>query len=106
MSSGSYDTAQICRAGHVINTMATRFPAHNQPYCDKCGEATMTTCGLCKAPIRGSYLAPGFLTSSNYPAPAFCYQCGGPYPWTERRLRAARELAEEAEGLDDDEKEM
>lgn len=28
-------------------------------------------------------------------APPFCVECGAPYPWTEERLIAARQLVEE-----------
>jgi hypothetical protein len=38
--------------------------------------------------------------------PAFCYDCGKPYPWTEERLTAAREFAHELEGLSADERDQ
>ena len=42
---------------------------------------------------------------SNYTAPAFCYKCGDPFPWTAAALRAAEDLADEMDALSDDEKE-
>jgi hypothetical protein len=38
-------------------------------------------------------------------APAYCYSCGAPFPWTAKTLAAARELADEL-SLTDDEKEV
>ena len=38
-------------------------------------------------------------------APAFCLHCGASYPWTDARLKAARELAHELDGLSAAEKE-
>jgi hypothetical protein len=40
----------------------------------------------------------------SYEPPAFCGECGKPFPWTERRLEAARELALEADHLSDEER--
>ena len=45
---------------------------------------------------------------SNYddsPVPAFCPDCGKPYPWTEAKLKAARELADELDNLSLEERE-
>lgn len=38
-------------------------------------------------------------------APSFCPGCGKPFPWTERAVAAAKELADEVEGIDDAERE-
>jgi len=40
-----------------------------------------------------------------YYAASFCHDCGKPYPWTEGRLKAARDLAGEMEKLDTSERE-
>jgi len=37
--------------------------------------------------------------------PRFCAECGKPFPWTERAVSAAKELADEVEGIDDTERE-
>jgi len=37
--------------------------------------------------------------SANYTPPGFCVYCGDPYPWTQARLRAARQLAHELDTL-------
>jgi hypothetical protein len=36
--------------------------------------------------------------------PSFCSECGKPYPWTEGKLKAAQDLADEMEGLKSEEK--
>jgi hypothetical protein len=38
-----------------------------------------------------------------YNKPSYCYNCGKAYPWTERSLEAAAELADEIDGLTDEE---
>lgn len=48
----------------------------------------------CQVRIRGLSRG-GFAT--HYELPAYCPDCGTPYPWTEERLQAARELIELAE---------
>ena len=40
-----------------------------------------------------------------YNTPAFCYQCGKPFPWTAARLRAAEDLADELDDLTNDDRE-
>jgi hypothetical protein len=94
-----YDIAQICPNGHVANSSVRLFPQFNQSHCDKCGEKTSTECPKCKTPIRGGYHAPGVLLISEYTAPAFCQHCGCAFPWTERTIQSAIELAVESGGL-------
>jgi len=106
-----YDTAQICLNGHVINSAVKSRPEHNEAFCSRCGSKTITECQSCRCPIRGSDLDDIYWSTHreyqrNYVSPAFCIQCGAPYPWTERGLEAARELAAELESLDDSEKEL
>ena len=40
----------------------------------------------------------------NYQAPAFCIYCGHAFPWTEARIQAAKELAQELTLSDEDKK--
>ena len=105
MNDSYYDLAQICENGHVANSCARDYPALNQVHCDKCGSRTITTCPACEAEIRGSYHIPSVIGLSKYTAPAFCYKCGEPFPWTAAALRAAEDLADEMDALSDDEKE-
>lgn len=106
MSNG-YDVAQICINGHVINSMSQSYPVHNQKFCDKCGERTISECPKCKTPIRGYYLATAIVViGSDYSRPSFCHNCGQPYPWTEKKLQAAQELAQELHKLSEEEKDL
>jgi hypothetical protein len=102
-----YDVAEICLNGHVVTEMAASYPQHRKPFCPDCGSATITACPSCEANIQGYYHVTGVIGGyRKRPAPAFCHNCGEPYPWTAARLKAAKELAHEAEGLDEEEREL
>ena len=103
---GTYDVAQICREGHVINTMARDYPESNEAFCSKCGSATVSECEGCHAPIRGHYHVPGVLGGFHYDRPSYCHACGAAYPWTTSALAAAADLADEIGGLSGDEREQ
>ena len=106
MSDGHHDVAQICENGHVANSMAHDYPNSNQNHCDKCGAPTIMACPSCQTAIRGFYHASAVIKMFNdYDAPAFCYKCGKPFPWTFARLRAAEDLADELDGLTSDDRE-
>lgn len=102
-----YDVAEVCLNGHVITEMAASYPAHRKPFCPDCGAATVTACPSCQAAIQGYYHVPGvFGGFREKKAPAFCHNCGDPYPWTSVRIEAAKEMALEAEDLDEDERKL
>ena len=103
-----YDTAQICLNGHVINDSIRTSPEFNKDYCDKCGSATITTCQECKSDIQGYYNHEGVFISllETMAAPSFCHKCGKPYPWTEAKLKAAHDLAQELEDISEEEKKI
>ncbi|MFC1933668.1 DUF2321 domain-containing protein [Chloroflexota bacterium] len=49
------------------------------------------------------------MTTYNYtdlPLPSFCPDCGKPYPWTEAKIKAAQELADELDELTSEEREL
>lgn len=94
MMEEGYDIAQICENGHVVNSNARIYPHFNQKLC---GTKTTTCCSGCGAPIRGAYLDGLY---AGYTAPGFCSYCGDPFPWTQTRLRAVRELVKELDMLD------
>lgn len=101
-----YDTALVCLNGHMVNDRAAGSPQHNEAFCERCGQATITNCPSCDTPMRGYYHSSVVVIGgSGTPAPVHCYACGKPFPWTEAKLAAARELADEMDGLSDDEKE-
>ena len=100
-----YDTAQICPNGHVTNWFASSKAQKNQKCCEKCGEQTTTECAKCNVKIRGYYHRPRVHRLVPKSPPAYCYNCGNPYTWTEKRLAAAQEIAAELENLTGTEKE-
>ncbi len=95
-----YDTAQVCPNGHVANSMAATYPDSNQEFCEKCGEATITACPRCNSTIRGHNHVPGVFGLCEYHPPAYCHSCGKGFPWTERAMQAAIEMAVESGDLD------
>ncbi len=106
MSGSYYDTAQICINSHVINTMAKTSPQSNKKFCTECGAQAITECPNCNASIRGYYHVEGVIGFFEYEKPAYCYNCGQAYPWTDSSLAAASELADELAGLTQEEKEQ
>jgi hypothetical protein len=101
-----YDVGLICRNGHVVNRSARDFPQRNSKFCTDCGAAAIDACVQCRTPIRGYYHVPGVVSvGDRYRPPSFCHECGTPYPWTEEKLAAAKELALELEDLTDEERE-
>ncbi|WP_297893030.1 DUF2321 domain-containing protein [uncultured Desulfovibrio sp.] len=106
MSDSYYDVAQICANGHVVNNSADSVPQSNQNYCTECGAATIMACPSCDTAIRGQYYVPGIVGGWHYCRPAYCYNCGQPYPWTTSSLDAANELADELESLTLEEREQ
>src|SRR6266545_3053481 len=103
MSEETHDIAQVCLNGHMITTTARTMPEFASNFCSTCGEATTAECAHCHRPIRGSYLGTLPLRESKTP-PAFCLNCGRPYPWTEASIKAAQELASELVGLSQEER--
>lgn len=126
MSDNWYDTAQICTNGHVINWASISKPENNKKFCDKCGAPTITNCQHCNAVIKGTYhegrftldkhnrrireILDGLPSTRDYNLGlilrSFCPDCGEPYPWTEAKLKAARELADLLEELSPEEREI
>jgi hypothetical protein len=102
---GRHTTAAICSRGHVITTDVERFAGAVTKFCSKCGGEVTTNCKECGAPIHGHYVPPdapgvgGILRT-----PAHCHECGKPYPWTTEKVSAAKDLADELEGLSADDR--
>ena len=95
MRTKGYDVAQVCLNGHVINERSEDHPEHNTKHCVDCGEKTITSCQECDWKIRGKSTIPGgLITGYVAPAPNYCIECGKPYPWTQRKLEAFRELVD------------
>lgn len=98
-----YDVAQICLNGHVANSYTVNRPQFSKKFCDKCGAETIASCLQCNSPIRGGYWGGGL---SGYTVPAFCINCGQPFPWTQAKLQAAHELAEELDTISEQDRAM
>jgi hypothetical protein len=98
----AYDVAQICENGHVINSYHTNSPEHDQNFCDACGAPTITECPTCHVGIRGNVLHD--YPNLNFMAPSFCIYCGNPFPWTQTKISAATQFANELESIDEGDK--
>jgi len=96
-----YDVAKICLNGHVVNAYTKMMPERGGAFCETCGEKTLTACPGCQHEIQGPYQG-AFV--SQFRPPNFCRNCGRAYPWTERRLEAAKELIGQEQRLAPDEK--
>lgn len=104
---GYYDVAQICLNGHITNSAFKSSSENNVKFCRNCGAQTITQCPICNENITGDYIEPGFYTALDMDekAPAFCHNCGSPYPWTQRALEGIQEIIDEERKLSDSEKE-
>ena len=84
---GWRDSRQVCVNGHVITNRAKLFPETKKKFCDICGSETIMACTNCQSTLPGDYHLPAHSPSGYvdfdappYP-PAFCSDCGNPYPW-------------------------
>lgn len=104
MSRSPYDIAVICLNGHPITTTLTETPHEGVRFCGHCGEEGIAKCQKCNEVIRGE--SRDFYYNGPYEVKSYCVACGAAYPWIERRLAAADELADLIDELSDSEKEM
>lgn len=89
----SYDIAQICLNGHVINRNFQRYHELNKQYCPYCGEPTIIECLKCHKHIKGEHEVKGVVAIGfKFYAPKFCEYCGAAFPWTQSTISAAKEL--------------
>ncbi|MCH8825217.1 MAG: DUF2321 domain-containing protein [Planctomycetes bacterium] len=98
-----FDTAQICLYGHITNDAIHNMPKFSEKYCKRCGEKTITTCPNCNEEIRGALFdnLDGIVQLRK--TPAYCQNCGKPFPWTETTIQAAIELSVEDGNLNESE---
>jgi hypothetical protein len=105
----TYGIAQICMNGHVINH-STDDQKLQQKFCEICGEEVINKCLVCEESVKGKariedLIDPPYLyTTSKYIRPAFCINCGNPFPWTQRAKESAFELIDMADNLNQTEK--
>ena len=91
-----YDVMQVCRGGHVITEMATKYPEYRKPRCPDCGSETIEKCDSCGTPIQGHHHVPGVYCMGSNDAPGYCHSCGEPYPWTDDKPLETDKHAETA----------
>lgn len=100
----AYNNVTICLNGHIVS----KNKAHSQNHCSKCGNKTYSSCTECNAPIRGPIKIEDvcILGEIPYTIPNYCYECGAPYPWTQKILDNAVELVSLDDDLDETSKEL
>jgi hypothetical protein len=103
---GWWDTGQVCLNGHIVNQQVVAERDHCQAFCGTCGKPTIAACRRCRASIRGVYHVSGSYVVETMPVLAYCLHCGRAYPWTDRRVQAAKELANELAQLKPPEREL
>jgi len=112
---GTYDVAQICLNGHIINGSAKMDPIHNKDFCPKCGSKTITNCLNCNLWIEGDFYitltnqftgTQSLRTTGRFALPLFCPKCGVPFPWTEKKIEVSKNLISELSELTQEEKEL
>lgn len=100
---GYYKDATICLNGHA----ASSTQANYRKFCKDCGLETISQCTHCDAHIQGDYEVPGVAAIGfTYYPPAYCHNCGYPYPWTSRFLENAIELIALDDELPEEHKEI
>ncbi len=99
-----FDIAQVCTNGHLITGALVRSPEFGKKFCDRCGAETISKCPNCGQPIQGYYI--GGLSFGTYTPPNFCPNCSKPFPWLELKLKAAKDLTNEIENLNETEREQ
>ena len=77
-----YDVMQACTNGHVITSEASSRPEDLRKRCPECGDETITQCLKCNADIQGYKHVPSVTYPRPNTPPAYCHECGEPYPWT------------------------
>ena len=97
-----YETAQICKNGHVITDDYDGSPDMAKPFCSECGAPTIIECESCGAKIQGRVHIDSVISSRKLErAPSYCFNCGTAFPWTQSNIEAVHELLDIDEKLSD-----
>ena len=90
-----YETAQVCKNGHVITDVYSESADLAKPFCPVCGQPTITKCEHCGAEIQGRLHVDSVIsTRKTERPPAYCFNCGKPFPWTQSHIETVHELLE------------
>ncbi|PKF88422.1 DUF2321 domain-containing protein [Bacillus sp. BA3] len=100
----SYQTALICTNGHIVNGNMEEWPVDNQAFCSECGANTIDKCKNCGTKIKGDNNY-GIGYEHLQEAHSHCSGCGKAFPWLDEKLKAAKELIDEMEQLNTEERE-
>ena len=101
-----YETAQICKNGHVIDAV-NELSDLAKSFCPKCGQGIIIKCEQCDSPIQGRIHIDSVISSRRLErSPAYCYNCGKPFPWTVSNLASINELLDLDDKLSDKEKDV
>lgn len=102
---GYYKTAMICLNGHLI-TDNYENRGIKDSFCNKCGAATIINCQYCHNHIHGRYSVNNIGSMPLREIPAYCHNCGKPYPWTETFLKTAEEMVDMFDELTTEQKQQ
>lgn len=101
------DTMQVCLNGHVITDRYNTHPDFRKNFCTECGEKTITKCQHCSADIPGDMIYDSIVVIGGFEsyAPKICANCGGKFPWFEKRKKEDEDERKQRQ-LDADEKKL
>ena len=101
---GHYKTAAICKNGHIVTSDISN--GLQSTFCKQCGMEVISQCqnNTCNAAIQGKYEVPGVINLCKRTSPSYCHACGKPYPWTEKKIQAAKMLVEDMDELSQEDK--
>lgn len=128
-SNNFFKTAQVCQNGHLRNSDTSTHAAKNEIFCSICGAKVISACPHCGSQLRGAYymnkpIYSGTMCnvlegrklsshisgykdvkiSNTVDVPAYCHNCGKPYPWTEATLQTAEHIIDMLDDLTEDQK--
>ena len=124
-----FKIAQVCQNGHLRNSDTSTHAAKNEIFCSICGAKVISACPHCGSQLRGAYymnkpIYSGTMCnvlegrklsshisgykdvkiSNTVDVPAYCHNCGKPYPWTEATLQTAEHIIDMLDDLTEDQK--
>lgn len=106
MSLGEFGVALACENGHMLESAIGHHPDFRTPtvndaqFCSECGAKTLTKCPNCDTSIRGYH------PYKEVRLGMYCHRCGERYPWLDKKLKAARDLAVEAQEFSDEDRDI